>query len=253
DTFFKFERYFIDTNADAVAILMNGSYTESENNVAVDRFQDVRIVGPEAKPVFPDSSQWKLTDVLNQLHFRSGKSGTYAIGASIRPRVLEMTAEDFDSYLRHDGVLDVLYARRAAGAPDGKIAEKYSKHVKALFQVDDHRTDNVTKPFGYPIEIVPQTNPYTLTSGDELSVQVLFEGKPVGDQLVYASYAGYVGEREDDSAVDAVRTRTDEKGVARIPLTANGDWYVHLIHMVPSLEPSVDYESNWATLTFAVE
>ena len=32
----------------------------------------------------------------------------------------------------------------------------------------------------------------------------------------------------------------------------SGAWYVRIIHMVPVEEEGVDYESLWATLTFAV-
>jgi hypothetical protein len=40
--------------------------------------------------------------------------------------------------------------------------------------------------------------------------------------------------------------------VARLSLGAAGSWYVKFIHMTRVAEPEVDYESKWATLTFAV-
>ncbi|MCH8962364.1 MAG: flagellar filament capping protein FliD, partial [Bacteroidetes bacterium] len=45
----------------------------------------------------------------------------------------------------------------------------------------------------------------------------------------------------------------DDEGVARIEIKTAGQWYVRLIHMVESEEKDVDYESNWATLTFEVK
>jgi hypothetical protein len=45
--------------------------------------------------------------------------------------------------------------------------------------------------------------------------------------------------------------RTDANGVARISLTAPGKWYVKFVHMAPAAgDATVDYESQWATLTF---
>ena len=41
---------------------------------------------------------------------------------------------------------------------------------------------------GYPIEFVPLGNPYDSNTGDTLQVQLLFEGKPLADQLVYTDY-----------------------------------------------------------------
>ena len=48
-------------------------------------------------------------------------------------------------------------------------------------------------------------------------------------------------------------TRAGPAGVARIEVTRVGRWYVRLIRMVEAAEEGVDYESNWATLTFEVE
>ena len=81
---------------------------------------------------------------------------------------------------------------------------------------------------------------------------VLRESKPVANQLISASYDGHHSHNDDGTHVEAVRTRTDEQGVARIALRNAGVWYIRLIHMVERPEPDVDYESNWATLTFEV-
>ena len=73
------------------------------------------------------------------------------------------------------------------------------------------------------------------------------------NQIVYANHE--YNHQHDDSGghVEAVTTRTDGYGIARIPLSAGGRWYVKTIHMVErDAEPDVDYESNWATLTFEI-
>ena len=75
----------------------------------------------------------------------------------------------------------------------------------------------------------------------------------MANQLVYASYEGHHGHDAAGEHVEAVTTRTNSDGVATIPLTGTGRWYVRTIHMVETTdEPDVDYESNWATLTFEV-
>jgi hypothetical protein len=40
--------------------------------------------------------------------------------------------------------------------------------------------------------------------------------------------------------------------VAQVEITRSGRWYLRLIRMLPSDDEGVDYESNWATLTFEV-
>ncbi len=250
DTLLKFDSFFLAPESPATVFLMNGTFTQSENNVALERLQDVRITGPDRFMQRPQDAQWQLTDTLNALSFKTGTAGTYGVGLSIRPRVLEMTADSFNNYLDHSGVQDVLAARKADGTLEQPVAEKYSKHVKALFQVGDTRTANHTAVYGYPIEIVPQLNPFSLNAGDTLPVKVLFKGKPVRDQLVYAGYAGAHGASDSEQVEEPVSTRTNADGVARIELPHDGRWFVRLIHMRPSVEDGVDYESNWATLTF---
>ena len=63
--------------------------------------------------------------------------------------------------------------------------------------------------------------------------------------------------RENDSGRRFRETtvRTDSGGVARVALRNRGIWYVKFINMraiSAAAGDSVDYESKWATMTFAV-
>jgi uncharacterized GH25 family protein len=147
----------------------------------------------------------------------------------------------------------VLASRKEKGDLEKDARELYSKHVKAVFQVGQQRSEGFKAKLGYPIEILPLQNPYQLGKGATLEVLILKDDKPAANQLVYANYAGY--HRHDDKGghVEAVKTRTDQNGIAKIKLAQSGHWYIRLIHMVPSNKEGVDYESNWATLTFEIK
>lgn len=253
DMYLKFDAHYWQPETEASVLLFNGSFESSENSIALERIHDVRITGPGHFIQRPDNSQWRLTEELNELSFNTGTTGTYILGVSIKPRTLEMSAEDFDKYLKHDGVLDILKTRQTGEQTESVVTEKYSKHVKALFQVGQERTENFGHVYGFPIEIVPQANPFSLSAGESLPVIILFQGNPVKDQLVYASYAGFHKHDGDEHHDEAVQTRTNSEGVAQIKIDKKGLWYLRLIHMVPSAEAGIDYESNWATLTFEVE
>lgn len=253
DMFLKLSTYFLAPNSEATVALINGTFDQSENVITRDRMLDVSIVNGEGAVQHPDTSQWRDDGKQALLDFTTGGAGTYLVGVSTAPRMIELSAKDFNDYLRHDGVMDVLAAREEEGTLDQPARERYSKHVKALVQVGDMRSDTYSHRLGYPIEIVPQQNPYALGTGDALEVLVLRAGEPVADQIVYASYEGHHAHGADGEHHEAVQTRTDGAGLARIPLDHGGRWYVRLIHMVPVDEPDVDYESNWATLTFEVQ
>ena len=232
--------------------LYNGTFDTSENTIDRDRMLDVTVIDGANQPSHPSTDQWSDEGKVSSLVFQSGPLGTYVVGVSTAPRMIELTAEEFNEYLEHDGVMDVLDARRSDGTIDQPAAERYSKHVKTILQVGESTTDSYGHRLGYPIEIVPLANPGDLASGRTLEVLVLAEGKPVAGQLVYASYEGFHSHEDTGSHREAATLRTDEKGVARVELTRSGRWYVRLIRMLPSNEEGVDYESIWATLTFEV-
>ena len=94
------------------------------------------------------------------LTIETGAAGTYVVGASIRHSEIDLQAADFNEYLEHDGIPDVLEARHRDNELGKDVRERYSKHVKAVFQVGDARTDDFSAILGYPAEIVPLNNPY---------------------------------------------------------------------------------------------
>ena len=259
--FLKLDSFFLEPNSTGTVALLNGDFDNSENVVTRDRMLDVSVVGPGGV-VHPPHSAWTDSAVFHWspdsvdtaiLTFNTGDPGTYLIGVATEARVFALTAEEFNEYLVHDGIVDMIEQREAAGMTDNDATERYSKHVKAVVQVGDVRSGEWANELGYPVEFIPLQNPYELGVGDELQVRFLRAGMPVADQLVYGSYEGHHGHDEAAEHMEAVTTRTDADGVATIPLSGTGRWYVRTIHMVETTsEPDVDYESNWATLTFEV-
>ena len=243
DLFLKLQTYFIPVGAPVRVAVLNGTFTASEAAVAADRLIDLSVVGPTGRRALPRSA-WRPAGDTTWLTIRTGGVGTYMIGASLAPRALALSAEDFNGYLKEDGIPDVLEARTRAGELGRAVRERYHKHVKAILQVGNRRSDAFKARLGYPAELVPATNPYALTVGDSLAFQCLVDGRPVAQQLVIA------GGEQDGQAIPEVRARSDGNGMVRFALDRPGRWYVKFIHMEPVSGDSVDYESKWASLTF---
>ena len=252
DMFLVVADHDLPVHAAAQVDLYNGTFEKSENVIDRDRMIDVSIVDGAGAVTRPDSGAWEEQDNGTTLSFETGASGTYVVGVSTRARMIALSAEDFNEYLEHDGVLDVLEAREAEGTLDRAANERYSKHVKTILQVGHATSETFSHRLGYPIEIVPATNPADLAPGDTLAVLVLADGEPAAGQLVYASYEGFHSHGESGEHREAVKTRTNEAGMASIPISRAGRWYLRLLRMLPVDEEGVDYESNWATLTFEV-
>ena len=245
DLFIKLDSYFLEPNSSVRVPILNSTFSLSENSIARNRVIDISVVSPAGRSRI-DTTHWEAGGDTTFLEIRTGEAGTYVVGASTRPRLIDLEAEGFNMYLEHDGIPDILELRRKNNELDKPARERYHKHVKAVFQVGDTRTDAYTTVLGYPAEIVPLENPYTLEVGATLRVRCLVDGQPVANQLVIAA-----GERNGHT-IEERATRTDADGVAQFTLDSPGKWYVKFINMAPSPEEELDYESKWATLTFEV-
>jgi len=246
DLFLKPALFFVAPNSDVTLRVLNGTFTQSEAAVTADRVRDLSVVTPSGT-MHPDTSAWRSQGDTSILSIRTGTAGTYVAGVSTRPRVLRLEAKDFNGYLASDGVPDVLEARRRNGELATPARERYSKHVKTILQVGDERSSAIEAVLGYPAELIPLGNPYSLRVGGVLHVRALVDGKPVARQYIV------IGGRTPGGARIAQRSvRTDTAGVARVTLASRGQWYVKFIHMTRVAEDSVDYESKWASLTFEI-
>lgn len=184
DMYLKLDTFFLQPNAAANIQLFNGTFDKSENAIARNRMIDVSLLGNGTRTKV-DTTQWTEQDNATILSFTTGESGTWVAGVSTHSRDFAMDAKAFNDYLEHDGVLDMLKWRKENNAMEEAAVERYSKHVKTIFQVGETRTDDWQTPLDYPIEFVPLSNPYDLHAGDMLRVRLLRQGKPLVGQLVY--------------------------------------------------------------------
>lgn len=270
DMYLKMNTYFINTNEKSKILLFNGTFDKSENVIDRDRMIDASFFN-NGKRTKIENNQWTERDsTTTVLNFTSDNEGTWVAGVSTKPRNIAMDAEAFNNYLIHDGIKDMLEKRKQDNTLEENAVEKYSKHVKVIFQVGDKKTEDWNKDFGYPIEFIPLENPYKKYTGDNLKVKLLGDGKPLKNQLVYANFkASSHGHSHNNSHVHNNEThthdnneehshdarqelRTDEKGIIDLKLTNDGIWYLRTIHLVTSEEEGLTHESNWATLTFEV-
>lgn len=247
DLFLKFDSYFLPANTQATARLLSGTFRSSENAVKRDRMVDVSLVAPSGARSKLAAESWRDEGNQAVLTLPTGAAGTYLAGVSLQPRAITLKARQFNDYLAHDGLPDTLSERRRSRELNKGARERYSKHVKAIFQVGEQRSDAFKTPLGYPVEIIPQQNPYDLRIGDTLEVLCVKEGQPLANQFVMA------GRDAGARLLPAPGARTDANGVARIKLAGAGKWFVKFIHMTKLNQPELDYESRWASLSFEIK
>ncbi|MGH7695162.1 MAG: DUF4198 domain-containing protein [Gemmatimonadaceae bacterium] len=245
DLFLKPAVFILAPNTASRALIVNGTFTRSENSITWDRVRDLSVVGP-AGTTHPEANAWSDKGDTSVLRFTTGAAGTYVLGVSTRPRALRLEGKDFNAYLESDGVPDILAARRKSGEITKPARERYQKHIKAILQVGDRRSDTYGTTLGYPAELVPLENPYALVPGSTLRLRTLVDGRPVANQYVVSG-----GRTPSGSRIAGGAHRSDSSGVVRVPLRSAGQWYVKFIHMTKVAgDTAIDYESKWASLTF---
>ena len=288
DLYLKMETYFLKPHQEATLNLYNGTFEHSENIITHDRMLDASIVA-QGKRASINPGDWKDQDsTVTQLTFNTGEAGTYVAGVSTKARNIALSADKFNSYLEHDGVTDMLEYRTENDLLGQDAVESYQKHVKAVYQVGDTKTDDWNTVLGYPIEFVPQANPYEKYSGETLAVKLLLDGKPLPNQRVYADYIqpkhahthgshthqhdgathshehtdnGHEGHTHADQAhsgeththTSGQQLSTNDQGVVLVNLPEDGIYYLRTIHMENVTDSeSLTHRSKWATLTFEV-
>jgi uncharacterized GH25 family protein len=245
DMFIKLNTYFVAPGTAVKVPVLNGTFSSSENAIARARIADLSLVTPAGRSRL-DTTIVSAQHDTTFLSLRLAGPGTYILGMSTRPSEISLAGKQFTEYLHEEAIQGIVEDRAKAGISADSAHERYSKHVKAVFQVGSDRTADFATPLGYPAELIPLDNPYLLKRGDTLRVRGLVDGRPVAGQSVLAG-----GRTTSGARIAARELRTDSDGVAALPLTTRGRWYLKFIRMT-SLGDQRNYESKWATLTFEV-
>jgi uncharacterized GH25 family protein len=266
--FIKADSFFVEPGRDVAIPVINGTFETAEARIQPGRMQDARIVGPDGKESAIDDGQWSFSGRVTKLAASFEQPGNHVIGIATRAAIARITPENFNFYLRYEGLDDEDKERQALEETDIAAAERYQKYAKAIIQVGTETTDNFDAVFGYPVEIVPLVNPYELTRGDTFRARILRDGEPLANELIYATHEGHYDMSPEGIFDELVKVRSDENGEIEFALEEAGRWYVRFIDLertgdqehwysgmlvaVGAEEPRIPYRSDWATLTFEI-
>jgi len=266
--FFKPDSFFLTTGQDVMMPLINGTFVTSENRIPPNRMLDATIVAPDGSDIEIADDQWSFSGNVTNLSNRFEQEGNYVIGVGTRPMMARVAPENFNFYLRYEGLEDDAKEREAFAETDIGAAERYQKFSKTILQVGNTQSENYDTEFGYPVEIVPLQNPYELEVGDTFRARILKDGAPLINEFVYATHEGHYDLSDDGIYDELVRVRSDENGEIDFVLQESGRWYIRFIHLtrmgdqehwysgilvyLGAEEQRIPYESFWATLTFEV-
>lgn len=206
-------------------------------------------VKTEMFQLFGVSEVWNLKPkaveaALPVYDFSAEKEGNYLLAMERNWSYIKLDAEKFEDYLREDGIDYIIPERAKLGESKKEGRERYSRFLKSLLMVGDKADQTFKKKIGQKLEIVPLENPYLKRVGDKITLQVLFNGKPLANRTVFA----------DNRESQTQRAVTTKDGKFSVKLEKSGLWLTRLVIMqrCKSNCGEADWESFWSSFSFGI-
>jgi len=173
------------------------------------------------------------------------EEGTHLVLMESNNSFLERESDSFNEFLKSEGQDDILAQREKTNSLAKPGKEVYSCHTKLLVQVGDKKDDTFRKADGFPIEIIPEKNPYTLRKGDPLRFKIVYQGKPLfGARVkVWNRY---------DNRTTLQNIYTEKNGVIETRISNPGPWMVTVVKVLPSKATGAEWQSYRVSLVFGI-
>ncbi len=171
-------------------------------------------------------------------------TGLHVVG--LHTKTFEVTFDsltEFEKYLVSEGLERNLALAGKRWRLRSGVLEIYSRCAKSFIRAGNTAAAWADHVFGFPLELVAESDPFASGPERTLRVQLLYRGKPLESALIVAF--------NKTNPSDKVNARTDKNGRVTLALTRSGTWLVTSVHMIPApLLSRADWESFWASLTF---
>ncbi|KIC48730.1 DUF4198 domain-containing protein [Tateyamaria sp. ANG-S1] len=237
------ERYQVPPSAQIVARLKNGEEFEGVNlsyfERRIARF-DV-VVGDTIRPVEARMGDNPALDVPGPVE------GLVIVVHETTPSLLTYREwAKFQKFADHKDFPNIAARHADNRFPEPPFKERYTRHAKSLIAVGD--AIGTDRALGLKTEFIALTNPYAPDFDGIMQVQVTLDGEVRADAQVE------VFDRAPDNSVTITLHRTDESGIAAIPVTPGHDYLFDAVAIAPTPDADTDavWDTYWAALTFAV-
>jgi uncharacterized GH25 family protein len=149
------------------------------------------------------------------------------------------------------GYADGTRAEAAAANPDKTVAAaryfaKYSKYYLNPAASDT----GYGVPLGHDLEIIPLDNPARIRKGSRAKFRVLYDGQPLTNADVRATYDYY---NYKTANAYAQTGKTDGKGEVSFRIDQAGIWLIRVSDTRRSARPGTDEDNNAAIVVFTVK
>ena len=203
-----------------------------------EKMKDFFYVEPTGKKKNFELKKYDPESFFNEVgvNLNIREEGTYLAVAAMKPVFVSKTPEG--------------YKRKSKKELTNAISCRHVEFfTKAIFYAGKPGGSAYNKVLGHVIEMIPQKDPCLLKAGDYLPLKVLFKGKPLTAESVYATYIGF-----STRAEYPFTAKTDTDGIVNIRITQPGIWWVKIpLKKVREETSECDVDQYAAILTFEVK
>ena len=170
--------------------------------------------------------------------------GTVVVALQTKNNFIELNANDFNNYLKEDGLDNALNYRIEKGDTAKPGKEFYQRSAKAILQIGNKYTSTYKKKTGLPLDIVPDDNPYTVAKDGNFKVKIFFRGEPLKNTKVKVWH-------KLNENMSVQEYKTDDDGELKFFLDSEGQWMISCVKM-ERLENNAkaEWQSYWGTVTW---
>lgn len=218
---------------------------------------------PEFEPIAAD--RLHIFPQPLQLHTPDGKINLVQRGQNFEFQTEKPVADG--SYILSGQYRPTFWSRNADGwkqqnmtqMRDAQYCEQTSMFGKSIVNVghDSAAKSFISRPLGHMLELVPLENPANLRVGEPFPVRVLFNGEPLPDATVVATFDGFTHRDPADKShrleAQAFSDTTRADGVVNIIPLRQGAWKARVVHKTEFSDQTVCQKlAAYATLTFDI-
>jgi len=203
-----------------------------------ERMKDFFYIEPSGDRMNFELKKYDPESFFNEVgvNLNMRKEGTYLGVAAMEPVFVSMTPEG--------------RKRKSKKELSNAISCRHVEFfAKAIFYAGKPGGSAYKAVLKHTLEMIPQKDPCLIKSGDYLPVKVMFKGKPLANEVVYATYVGFSTREEYPFAA-----RTGADGIVNIRIIHPGIWWVKIpLKKVREDKSECDVDQYATILTFEVK
>jgi uncharacterized GH25 family protein len=227
----------------AITIRTGNDFGEESVDIKKDRIEKAThyylAVSKDLKPVIKEGPK-------DQLEVTLDREGTHLVTLQSTAAANEVDAEEFNTYLKDNGLDEVYDQRTKTNTLNTSGRELHTWYSKLLLQSGAKRDGTSAKVAGFPLEIMPEKNPYAVKAGEVIRFKILWQGKP----LFGAKVKVWINK---DNRTGVQNIYTGQDGMIETRMSSNGTWMVSVVKMVPSKNAQADWQRYGSSLVFGIQ